>query len=105
MPQRSFKIIREGKQAGEAMRLGKVLCLLGLGFQFCFFAWEFTPLVNFADWVICLLLGIIIVLMFYCVGEFLPRALAIRYPALAVQVSAPSGAIEASDCAFEKALP
>lgn len=83
------KIIREGKQAGEALRLGKVLCLLGLGFQFCFFAWEFTPLVNFADWVICLLLGIIIVLMFYCVGEFLPRALAIRYPALAVQVSAP----------------
>ncbi|CAI8355350.1 MAG: Hemolysin C [Opitutia bacterium UBA7350] len=84
-----LKIILEGKQAAEALRFGKVFCVMGLGFQICFFVWKLLPQASFAAWVIYLLIGTTTLLLIYCLGEFLPRALALRYPAKALRLGAP----------------
>ena len=82
-------IMKDGERSGEVLRFGKVLCLLGLGSQIPYYAGELLPKFGFVGWIAFLLVVALILVLFYCVGEFIPRALATRYPNVALRLCAP----------------
>jgi CBS domain containing-hemolysin-like protein len=83
------RVISEGDRAGTALRFGKALCLFVLGMQACYLALVLCVPEGGIGWVALLLLGLLVFVLFYGVGNCLPQALALRSPVWALRLSAP----------------
>lgn len=83
------RVLSEGDRAGTVLRFGKVLCLFVLGMQACFLALNVCGHDEGISWVVGLLLGLLVLVLFYGVGNYLPQALALRCPVGALRLSAP----------------
>lgn len=83
------RLLSEGVSAGAALRLGKVLCLLGMGVQLSLLAFKYFALAGLADWVAVIIAGLQVLLLLYCLGDYFPRGLAMRYPVAALRSAAP----------------